>query len=123
MTQYKTKQISQVKLLQDGKGFTYDNFKFDTVIVESETGTGKTYTICEHANKMIGENKELFMLSLTSKRMLADQHMVNMSNQITKKETVDYRRERFTVGKNFICCVNSLPKFFNLIEKNLENCI
>jgi hypothetical protein len=123
MTQYKTKQISQVKLLQDGKGFTYDNFKFDTVIVESETGTGKTYTICEHANKMIGENKELFMLSLTSKRMLADQHMVNMSKQITKKETVDYRRERFTVGKNFICCVNSLPKFFNLIEKNLENCI
>jgi hypothetical protein len=123
MTQYKTKQISQVKLLQDGKGFTYDNFKFDTVIVESETGTGKTYTMCEHSNEMIGENKELFMLSLTSKRMLADQHMVNMSKQITTKETVDYRRERFTVGKNFICCVNSLPKFFNLIEKNLENCI
>jgi hypothetical protein len=123
MTQYKTKQISQVKLLQDGKGFTYNDFKHYTVIVESETGTGKTYTMCEHANKMIGENKELFMLSLTSKRMLADQHMVNMSDQIKKKETVDYRRERFTVGKKFICCVNSLPKFFNLIEKNLENCI
>jgi hypothetical protein len=118
------KQFSQEKLLQDGKGFTYDDFRnFDTIIIESETGTGKKHTICEHANKMIGREKSIFMLSLTSGRVLANQHMMIMSKQITNKETVDYRYDQFTYKKNFICHVNYLPIFFNRIKEDLDDCI
>ncbi len=116
--------ISQEKLLQDGKGFTYDDFiNFNTIIIESETGTGKKHTICEHVNKMIGGEKSTFMLSLTSGRVLADQHMMIMSKQITNKVTVDYRYDQFTYKKNFICHVNYLPIFFNQIKEDLEDCI
>lgn len=126
MQKIETIQINQNKLLMNSKGFTYKYFKDnDTIIVESETGTGKTWTVCEHTNKLLNENKDAFMISLTSKRLLADQHVINMQ-QIKNKETVDYRSGNFQKGKNFICCINSLPKFFsglNLENFDFKNCI
>jgi hypothetical protein len=119
----KQHKIINCKYLYDGNNdnenqFTYNDFKNnDTIIIKSNTGTGKTSTISKFIKQEQDENKDTNFISIVSLRSLADQQCNNFSQL---KNLVDYRftKDDLTIEQNLLICINSLKRLKGLsLEK------
>lgn len=88
-----------------------EEFKYKTIIIKSDTGTGKTTTISKNIKKIMDENKNLNLISLVPRISLSFQHIKNFKNnninllsyqELNKKRAIEYEH------KDIVCCINSL---------------
>ena len=103
---------------QKNKTFNYKMFKdYETIIIKSCTGTGKTTAISKHVEQYMKDHPEMKILTITNKRTLSDQHMEDFKNINLQ----DYRTtDKF--DKSLTCCINSLNLVSNA-QDELDNYI
>jgi hypothetical protein len=78
--------------------FSYDTFKkYDTIIIKSCTGTGKTTTVANHFSNYFLQNKNYKMLSIITRRSLTNQHIKTFKD--FNIELISYENKNI---KNFI---------------------
>ena len=114
-----------------GEQFDLNVFtKYDTVIIESTTGTGKTSNTAKIINQYITQNhcvkegkydvyKKYKILSIISRKSLASQHIDSFNKEEIKLVSyLEYDKD--IEDDNIVVCVNSLsmfskykPEFFN----------
>jgi Type III restriction enzyme, res subunit len=109
-------------LSRDGltqRGFTTDLYnKFKTLIIQSQTGTGKTSATFNH----IGTTNDKF-ISIVSKRSLAKQHINDAKKYITNRSTRDYRINDYDKKDNFVFCINSIHKYYYEMKDEINNTV
>ena len=86
---------------------TYEDFeKYETIIIKSCTGTGKTTAIAKHIDTYLRTNK-CNVLTLTTRTTLSDQHVRSF-------ETIDLKHYRkvadITREEHLTLCLNSLHR-------------
>ena len=83
--------------------------KYETIIIKSSTGSGKTFNTSINVEEYIKKHKDIKFLSLVDLRTLSNQHSLNFKNIDMK----NYQTENFEDLKdnNFNICINSLFKF------------
>jgi hypothetical protein len=85
--------------------------KYDTIIIKSTTGTGKTSNISKFTAEYMKDNPHIKFLSLVNLITLANQHISNFEN-INLKSYQD--KENINLDEdNLVICLNSLLKFNN----------
>ena len=100
-----TKNITRLE--QNNRYLNIEEIKNDTIIVKSDTGTGKTTSVC----KMLKDEENI--LSIVSRCSLVNQHIISFEKvnvQIVSYETENIHRE------NKICC-----QIDSIIKINLSN--
>ena len=89
----------------EGKQFKYKHFKdYQTIILKSDTGTGKTTAVAKHAKKYV-EKHGMKFLSITDRELMSKQHVSSfedMDMKLYQNTSNAYDVDCFT------CCVNSL---------------
>lgn len=94
-----------------GEQFDENTFnKYDSIIIKSTTGTGKTSNTAKHINTFLNKNIGFKVLSIVNLISLADQqektfndNNINIKNYQDKDLNID--------DDNIIICLNSLTKF------------
>lgn len=90
--------------------FNYDVFnKYDTIIIKSTTGTGKTSNTAKHIYKLLSETDgEYKFMSIINLISLSHQHLKSFEHiNIKSYEDANLNKE----DDNLIICINSLLKF------------
>lgn len=83
--------------------FDYDIYKkYDTVILKSCTGTGKTTSVANNTTKYIND-KGYKVLSIISRISLANQHIKDFNNLVSYQNL-----KKDIYNDNIVCCINSL---------------
>jgi len=96
---------------------TYELFdKYDTILIDSNTGTGKSFCVGTHT----AENKNLQIISISCLISLINQH-VKAFNELGLNMK-SYESE-FNITNNIAICINSLMKLSKITNKQLSNCI
>lgn len=93
---------------------TFD--KYETLIIKSTTGTGKTSNtakFCASHNKKI--------LSIITRISLVNQHVDSFRKEGI--ELMDYREKNDILNKNLVICINSLMLISKLSDHDLKNYI
>lgn len=118
---YKIIKFNQEKLLNRelNTGFTYDLFKNnDTLIIEAQTGTGKTTQIIDHILKYNDEDKtkKYKILSICAIKTMVDKHYEDFKKHIN----IDHYDlvEKININKSLVICINSLKKIENYEMQN-----
>ena len=99
--------------------FTYKRFcKYETILNQSATGTGKTFTFTKHLARYLKENPKIRFITVFGKKSLGEQHFqgfqdANIENLCHYKDKDFYDNYR---NKNILICVNSLFKITPLAE-------
>lgn len=103
---------------------TYKRFKkYDNIIVESGTGSGKSFTFSMHLKRYLDENPEVKLLSIFGKRNLGIQQRKYFEDQgLDIKYYLDDNFCKNHEG-NILCCINSLYKYESDLKKNAEKYI
>ena len=88
--------------------WSYDDFlKHDIHIIKSTTGTGKTTATSQHMEQLMGYNKDIKFISITTRTSLSDQHKESFRNiNLTSYQetgTLDNKRA-------ITICLNSLER-------------
>lgn len=85
--------------------------KYDTIILESKTGTGKTTGVSKMCEKYLLENNEYSILSIVNLISLADQQCVTFekSNITLMNYKKDFNPSLMMI-ENSVICINSLYK-------------
>lgn len=92
---------------------SYKRFcKYENIINESGTGTGKTSTLTKHLARYLEENPEIRFISIFGKRSLGEQHLqgfksANIQNLAHYEDKDFYENYQ---NKNIMICVNSVYK-------------
>jgi hypothetical protein len=98
--------------------FTYEHFqKYDTIIIQSNPGTGKTTNIAEYVYKYNTDN-EATIISISALISLINQHIKSFCNVNMKSY-----ENKFDVGDNVAICINSLMKLSKMTDKQLGKTI
>ena len=131
-----TKDISNIKNVEMNNNYIYDKGyegpqlsqeifnNYDTIIIKSTTGTGKTSNTAHFINKFLESEKQTInnttykIMSIVSRVSLAQQHIESF-----KKENIfldSYENIQNYEDKNIVICINSIlkyskykPEFFN----------
>ena len=131
-----TKDISNIKNVEMNNNYIYDKGyegpqmtqeifnNYDTIIIKSTTGTGKTSNTAHFINNFLESEKQTInnttykIMSIVSRVSLAQQHIESF-----KKENIfldSYENIQNYEGKNIVICINSIlkysrykPEFFN----------
>jgi len=92
-----------------GDQFTQDVLdKFNTIIIKSTTGTGKTSNTARHVEQYMLDKPELKFLSLIDRITLSHQHKQTFKNL----KAVSYQDEKRNMeDDNIIICLNSLMMY------------
>jgi hypothetical protein len=98
---------------------TYTDFvNNDTIINQGTTGTGKTTIVAKNMYVYKNKNKNVKFLSIIDIRKLGEQQIktfddekLNLINYQDLNNSDDFKKQEMTV-----CCINSLHKFFDLID-------
>lgn len=92
---------------------------YDTIIVQSDPGTGKTFMFSKYLKQYI-ENTDYKIISLVSRISLSYQHIENFNKD--KIKLVSYESEVKDIYKdNIVCCINSISIFEELTEDELRD--
>lgn len=94
--------------------------KYETLIIQSTTGTGKTTITSEIVDKLLKEDKNLKFISLVARKTLAMQHIKNFNN-IDIKHYED--KEISKISNNIVVCINSILLISSLTDFQLSNYI
>jgi len=98
-----------------GKQLKYKHYKtYETVIVQSDTGTGKTTAVAMHAKRYAEETKSKF-LTITDKVSMSDQHVLSFE-AMDMKSYQDFMRGDGCSA--YTCCINSLYKRFGEMSEH-----
>ena len=116
-----TQDLTNVKQITFNKPFvseglsreTFENY--ETIIIKSCTGTGKTTAIAKHMEKH--PEKETNFLSITTRTSLADQHEKSFTN-LNMKNYQDLKTDIYDT-KCLSVCLNSLIKLECLEEEDI----
>lgn len=100
-----TKNITRVE--QNNRYLNIEEIKNDTIIVKSDTGTGKTTSVC----KMLKDEENI--LSIVSRCSLVNQHIISFDKVNVK--IVSYEAENIH-QENKICC-----QIDSIVKINLSN--
>ena len=105
--------------------------KYETIIIKSTTGTGKTTAISKFIEKFLKEDKKKVkktdeapkkFLSLVSLKTLSQQHLKNFNN-INIKHYIEDREELNKDSDNLVICLNSLMMFHDYDGEYFKNYI
>lgn len=125
-TEIKTIEMNNKFIYDDNynkKQFNYKTFvKYDTIIIKSTTGTGKTSNVSKHIKKYIEDKPELKILSLIDRICLSYQHLdsfkkagINMVSYQDDKKNIE--------DDNIIICLNSLLMYSKYTKEFFNNYI
>lgn len=95
-----------------GEQFNEETFlNYDTIIIKSTTGTGKTTATARHVENFLKDNRGYKFLSIVNLKTLATQHLKSFSGL----NAVSYEDVKMNKGNkeddNIIICINSLMMF------------
>ena len=100
--------------------FNYDLFdKYNTTIIQSCTGTGKTFAVAKHARKYLSKNKGTKVLSITSRTTLSDQHVISFND--IDMQHYKYFKGEFKNASNLTICINSLYRMGDLTNDQISD--
>ena len=106
----------------ENKQYTYKMFtKYDTSIIKSITGTGKTTAISKHVQRFMKENQQTKLLSITARQSLSSQHVLSFKN-IGMRSYLDKNVDMYDENALTIC-INSLCKLRGLTDEDMKNYI
>ena len=108
----------------DDKNYTYDIFKkFDTHILKSSTGTGKTTITAQHISRYINDNNEnLKIMTISPRITLCKQHIKSFSDANINLLSYD-DKDINIYGSNLTICLKSLFKFSSVPKSYFNNYI
>jgi hypothetical protein len=102
--------------------FNYELFKkFDTTILKSCPGSGKTTAVAAHVKKYMDDHPEVKFLSIVDRVTLAQQHA--QSFQSLDIQTYKNKKINPLKCKSFVCCINSLEKLIHLSKEEKQDYI
>lgn len=119
--QFKTIEFNKNQL---AKKFKYEHFEDnDTLIIESGTGTGKSYTFTKYLKWYLEENPNIRLISIFGKKNLGLQQKKYFNE--AKIETYYYKESDFknNINKNLLICINSIWKYEVEFTKEAANTI
>jgi hypothetical protein len=88
----------------------FDWNKYDNIIVQSQTGTGKTSNFIKSL-----KDTKYKIISITAKRSLASQHLENLRKEFDDLLISHYKQKNMVSSNHLIFCINSIMKLENLI--------
>ena len=94
--------------------------KYESIIIQSTTGTGKTTITSEVVEKLLAQNKNFKFISIVARRTLAMQHLKNFNN-IDIKHYEDKGVNK--ISNNIVICINSLLLISSLSDYELSKYI
>lgn len=106
-----------------GEQYDYKTFKkYDTHVIKSCCGTGKTTAVNTHMKRYLKKQPELKFLSIVTRQTLADQHVTSFKdiNMQSYKEIDD---KTLFYEQSLVICINSLWKLDDLTDDQIENTI
>lgn len=95
--------------------------KFDTTILKSCPGSGKTTAVAEHVKKYMEANPGTKFLSIVDRVTLAQQHA--QSFQSINIQTYQNKKINPLKCQSFVCCINSLEKLIHLSKEEKKDYI
>ena len=95
--------------------------KYDTTILKSCPGSGKTTAVAAHVKKYMDEHPEAKFLSIVDRVTLAQQHALNF--QSLEIQTYKNKKLNPLKCKSFVCCINSLEKLIHLSKEEKQEYI
>jgi len=109
------------KYLNTGISYTELN-KYNTIILKSSTGTGKTTMTAQMIKKELEKDKSKRILSIVSKISLSNQQIKSFMDEDI--ELVSYRDTKKDIKKdNMVCCLNSLWMYQYISNNEMKNMI
>ena len=89
----------------EGRQFKYKYFKaYDTIIIKSTTGTGKTTAVANHVERYMSKHTDKKFLTITARQSLSDQHQESFKSiNLANYQDADVVNKRAST-----ICVNSL---------------
>lgn len=106
--------------------FTYDDFlNNETIVMQSTTGTGKTYAISKHIEQYLLDNSEYKFLSLIRLESLAQQHCIYFENINMESylNCLDKNRRHFKDIKSLVICLNSIWRYRGITDYEISNMV
>jgi hypothetical protein len=92
-----------------GEQFNEETFlNYETIIIKSTTGTGKTTATARHVENYLKNNNEYKFLSIVNLKTLATQHLKSFSGLNVVSYEDDKKNKE---DDNIIICINSLMMF------------
>lgn len=103
----------------NNNSFNYKIYsKYDTIIIKSSTGTGKTTAISKLLNIHLLEDPEIKFITITDKITLSDQHAKSFNNMNHYKyNSITTQNQKATI------CINSLKKISSMSDDDIEKTI
>jgi hypothetical protein len=95
--------------------------KYDTTILKSSPGSGKTTAVAAHISKYMKENPEIKFLSIVDRITLAQQHSISFKE--LNIETYANKKINPLKCQSFVCCINSLEKLIQLSKEEKQEYI
>jgi len=93
----------------------YEDFlKYDTHIIQSCTGTGKTTAMATHIKQYMINNPDIKFISITDKITLSQQHVKSFENI---KMNSYQKVKHYYCEKALTICINSLDKLYNIFDE------
>lgn len=107
--------------LHTGDQFGEEQFlNYNTIIIKSTTGTGKTSATAKHLNKYFKDNKQFKFLSIVNLITLASQHLESFKNI----KLVSYQDKNINKDDdNVVICLNSLMMYSKYNSEFFNNYI
>lgn len=103
------------------EALTYKQFvENNTLLVESSTGSGKSYAFSHYASRYLKENSNKRIISIFGKRNLGKQHKKYLQDKMDIHYYTDPEFKNNLNG-NLLICVNSLFKYTKQITDNMHN--
>lgn len=98
----------------------YEHFSNNrTILIQSDTGTGKTTCISKNIKILMNEYKQLQCISLVPRISLSHQHIKNFKNNdinLVSYQDLNKKNSKEYEYYNIVCCINSL-----LLFKDFDN--
>ena len=101
-------------------GFDYSMFTANnTIVIESDTGTGKTTATAKHFS-MYFKTNDLTVLSIVNKIYLAGQHIKSFDDANITLQSYQDKSTGFK-HRNLVLCINSIQMISKLTDVELSN--